>query len=98
MRTLRQLAVLALLLAAPAFAQEESATEINKQLTNPVSELWSITFQQDNFRVDPGEGEGNRWSSNLPRIGGLPDLAVAVWLTSWPGAPARLQVWALIVP
>jgi hypothetical protein len=56
---------LAVLLAAPAFAQEQSATEINKQLTNPVSELWSITFQQNNFKVDPGVGEGNRWSSNL---------------------------------
>ena len=55
----------AALLAAPAFAEEQSATEINKQLTNPVSELWSITFQQNNFRVDPGEGQGNRWSSNL---------------------------------
>ena len=58
-----------LLLAASvsslASAQEQSTTEINKQLTNPVSELWSITFQQNNFRVDPGEGEGNRWSSNL---------------------------------
>jgi hypothetical protein len=57
--------VLAASIASLAAAQEQSATEINKQLTNPVSELWSITFQQNNFRVDPGEGEGNRWSSNL---------------------------------
>ena len=61
--------LLAALLAAPASAQDEpdakSLTEINKKLTNPVSDLWSITFQQNNFRVDPGEGEGNRWSSNL---------------------------------
>jgi hypothetical protein len=62
---LRRLGLVAALLAAPAFAEEQSATEINKQLTNPVSELWSITFQQNNFRVDPGDGEGNRWSSNL---------------------------------
>ena len=55
--------------AAPGGAEEapgtQSLSEINKQLTNPVSELWSITFQQNNFRVDPGPGEGNRWSSNL---------------------------------
>ena len=57
--------LLSTLLAAPAFAQEQSATEINKQLTNPVSDLWSIQFQWNNYRVDPGEGEGNRWSSNL---------------------------------
>jgi hypothetical protein len=62
---LRRLGLVAALLAFPAFAEDQSATEINKQLTNPVSELWSITFQQNNFLVDPGEGEGNRWSSNL---------------------------------
>jgi hypothetical protein len=44
-----------------------SLTDVNKQLTNPVSELWSITFQQNNFRLTyhfPGE-DGTRWSSNL---------------------------------
>jgi hypothetical protein len=46
-------------------APEHSLTELNKQLTNPVSELWSIAFQQNNFRIDPGPGQGNRWSSNL---------------------------------
>jgi len=65
MQTFRQLGLLAALLAAPAFAQEQSATEINKKLTNPVSDIWSITFQQNNFRIDPGPGEGNRWSSNV---------------------------------
>jgi hypothetical protein len=42
-----------------------SATEINKQLTNPVSDLWSITFQQNNYRVDVGPSIGERWNSNL---------------------------------
>lgn len=54
-----------------------SATEVSKQLSNPVSELWSITFQQNNFRLKyqlPGNFEdartgntddGERWSSNL---------------------------------
>ena len=44
--------------AAPAeeARAEQSLAEINKQLTNPVSSIWSITFQQNNFRVDPGPG------------------------------------------
>jgi hypothetical protein len=48
-------------------AEKGDLTEINKQLTNPVSELWSITFQQNNFRVSPGIpfDQGERWSSNL---------------------------------
>src|SRR5262245_28271093 len=58
------------LVAAPAEADEAepheaSATEINKQLTNPVSSIWSLTFQQNNFRIDPGPNEGEKWSSNL---------------------------------
>jgi len=57
--------LLAATVAAPAWAQGESETEINKKLTNPVSDLWSLTFQQNNFRVDPGKGEDDRWSSNL---------------------------------
>jgi len=57
--------LLAALLVAPAWAQEQSATELNKQLTNPVSSIWSLQFQQNNFRVDPGIGEDDRWSSNL---------------------------------
>lgn len=44
---------------------EASLTDINKKLTNPVSDLWSIAFQQNNYRVDPGRGLHERWSSNL---------------------------------
>ena len=50
----------------------QSLSEINKQLTNPVSSIWSITFQQNNLRLDPGDGRPQRWSSNLlfqPEIG-----------------------------
>jgi len=48
-------------------AEKGDATEINKQLTNPVSELWSIEFQQNNYRISPGIpfDQGERWSSNL---------------------------------
>lgn len=48
-----------------AAAGEPSLTDINKQLTNPVSDLWSITLQQNNYRVDVGPGIGERWNSNL---------------------------------
>lgn len=75
-------AVLSLIAAVPAAADPEeeaphSATEVNKQLTNPVSSLWSITFQQNNFVLKyqlPGDAadvargnteDGERWSSNL---------------------------------
>jgi len=44
---------------------EGSLTEINKKLTNPVSDLWSITLQQNNFLVELGPGLGERWNSNL---------------------------------
>ena len=44
--------------------KEESATEINKKLTNPVSDLWSITFQQNNYMLDMGPGKAY-WNSNL---------------------------------
>ena len=59
---------------APA---EPSATEINKALTNPVSDIWSLTFQQNNYLLkhqlpddaaDVAAGhtkDGSDWSSNL---------------------------------
>jgi hypothetical protein len=66
------LLALVLLPAAPARPQAgdapatPSATEINKQLTNPVSSLWSIAFQQNNYRLGYETPEsGERWSSNL---------------------------------
>ena len=45
-------------------AQVESSTELAKQLTNPVSSLWSIAFQQNNYMLDMGPGESH-WNSNL---------------------------------
>jgi len=52
--------------AAPAAPDDEEGkrkalTEINKQLINPVSELWSITFQQNNYYLT----NPDRWNSNL---------------------------------
>ncbi len=43
----------------------KSLSDLNKKLTNPVSSIWSIQFQENNFRVSPGPGEGGRWSTNL---------------------------------
>jgi hypothetical protein len=45
--------------------QGESLTEVNKKLTNPVSSIWSISFQQNNYLLDPGPGQPLRWNSNL---------------------------------
>ena len=42
-----------------------SLTEINKKLTNPVSDLWSIAFQQNNYMLDMGAGQPDHWNSNL---------------------------------
>ena len=75
-RATRAAAVLGLALATAARAEDpepatadasddKSLTEINKGLTNPVSDLWSITFQQNNYRVDLGPSIGERWNSNL---------------------------------
>lgn len=36
-------------------APEASATELNKQLRNPVTSLWSLTFQFNNYRLEYGE-------------------------------------------
>ena len=41
-------------------AHEASASELNKQLSNPVTSLWSLAFQFNNFRLENGE-----WNYNL---------------------------------
>jgi hypothetical protein len=38
---------------------EESASELNRQLTNPVSSIWSIANQFNNFELNNGQ-----WSNN----------------------------------
>ena len=44
--------------AAPSGGEQEaSLTEINKKLTNPVSDFWSIAFQQNNYMLDMGPGK-----------------------------------------
>jgi hypothetical protein len=66
--------LLFLLMVAFAWAGDEPATraehsgsveELSKQLTNPVSSLWSIALQQNNYSLDMGPLGGNEWNSNL---------------------------------
>jgi hypothetical protein len=59
-----------------AEAHKESLTAIDKALTDPVSEAWSIVLQQNSFRISPGIGRGERWSSDL-----LLEIAMPVALT-----------------
>jgi len=63
--------------AAPAPDTESgtSTTELNKKLTNPVSDLWSLSIQQNNYRlVHPG-----RWQSNLQFQPVLPVALTKDW-------------------
>ena len=39
--------------------QEESASELNRKLTNPVSSLWSIANQFNNFKLENGHWNNN---------------------------------------
>ena len=68
--------IMGMLLAAPVWGQDtaaspapsedgQSLSELNKKLTNPVSDIWSLSFQQNNYVLTiPGRGSGH-WSSNL---------------------------------
>lgn len=68
-------------LTGPAASQEqdESLTEVNKKLTNPVSETWSISFQQNNYRISTIPGQGDRWNSNLNFQPVLPVALTGNW-------------------
>jgi hypothetical protein len=60
------IAVLAVAMGGGAIAAEEagekepSLTEVNKQLTNPISSIWSLTFQFNNFIL-----ENDHWNNNM---------------------------------
>ena len=45
-------------------SQGRSLDELNKELSNPVTSVWSIAFQQNNYLLDI-EGTKDRWNSNL---------------------------------
>ncbi len=61
--------------ASEAEDHEGSLNEINKKLTNPVSSIWSLSFQQNNYYLDvPG-----RWQSNLQFQPVLPIALTREW-------------------
>ena len=60
-------------------SQSQSLTEINKKLTNPVSDLWSIAFQQNNYMLDTGAGQPHHWNSNLTFKPVLPVALTENW-------------------
>jgi hypothetical protein len=69
-----------ILFAAPSGGEPEvSLTEINKKLTNPVSDLWSIAFQQNNYMLDMGAGQPDHWNSNLNFQPVLPVALTSNW-------------------
>jgi len=44
----------------------KSLTEVNKELTNPISTIWSLTFQENTYWLSPGiEGVGSRNQINV---------------------------------
>jgi len=49
-----------------------SLTAVNKSLTDPLSEVWSIALAQNNFRLTPGNGADDRWNSRLQFQAALP--------------------------
>jgi hypothetical protein len=44
---------------------DKSLAELNKELSNPVSAVWAISFQQNNYKVSTVSGHGDEWNSNL---------------------------------
>ena len=44
---------------------DQSLTEVNKKLTNPVSDIWAITLQQNNYVLDIPGRDSSHWNSNL---------------------------------
>ncbi|MGA3114109.1 MAG: transporter [Syntrophobacteraceae bacterium] len=53
----------------------QSLTEVNKQLTNPVSSFWSLAIQQNNYLLD----NPNRYSPNLQFQPVLPVSLTSDW-------------------
>ena len=63
-------------LEAEAEAPEaQSATEVSKQLANPVTSFWSLQFQQNNYLLDNPDG----WSPNLQFQPVLPVSLTGDW-------------------
>jgi len=52
--------------AATAPPTVDDATEINKKLSNPISSIWALSFQQNTYWIDPGiDGKSTRNAVNF---------------------------------
>jgi hypothetical protein len=65
--------------APPGDEAQASLTEVNKKLSNPVSDFWSISFQQNNYVLDMGPGQPERWNSNLNLQPVMPVALTSDW-------------------
>jgi hypothetical protein len=59
--------------------QSKSLEEVNKDVTNPLSSTWSISFQQNNYLLGI-EGKNNHWNSNLNFQPVLPVALTKDWM------------------
>gem|GEM_PF-3530529 len=50
---------LSLVAVEQSTTSEPSASELNRQLTNPVSSIWSISNQFNNFELNNGQWNNN---------------------------------------
>jgi hypothetical protein len=74
--------------------KEQSLTEINKQLTNPVSSLWALSFQFNNYYLT-----NSRWNYNLQFQPVLPVSLTKDWnLITRPVLPLYNSVPAQVAP
>lgn len=63
-------ALVILLLTGPVLAEEsasreDSATEINKKLSNPVSSIWALQLQSNNYMLNVPSPNADRWSNEV---------------------------------
>ncbi len=59
--------------------QGKSLEEVNKEVTNPLSSTWSITFQQNNYLLGI-QGKNDHWNSNLNFQPVLPVALTKDWM------------------
>ena len=69
----------ATLAASEGETQGGSLEELNKELTNPISSIWSIAFQQNNYLLEIG-GKKDHWNSNLNFQPVLPVALTKNWI------------------
>ena len=66
--TVPVLGLMTLLMTAPLWAAEESATELAKKTQNPVADLISVPFQ-NNFNLSAGPNNATIYNLNVEPVG-----------------------------